>query len=256
MKAKEIINGIVSLVFLTTITVSLGVTSSFGQTDSSKEQSKNGYEDLSKYAVTDYNVPEAENAQEAEKRKLKNQRYDKEYFVSKNPHPETGGVSRGASRSEEIAPPPIIPVAESNLVVVGKVVNVTAHLSNDKSGIYSEFIIRVEQILKNDTSKKVIQGESVSADRAGGFVRYPNGQKVLYRYSERNLPQVGSEYVFFLVSDKQSPNYEILTLYELKESKVIPLDSGRSFNDFKDASKQNFIEAIRNKMAQSSQPSD
>jgi hypothetical protein len=80
----------------------------------------------------------------------------------------------------------------------------------------------------------------------GGFVLYPNGQKLIYELSDKALPLPGNRYVFFLTSDKQSPNYAILSLYELKSDGVVRLDYGRNFDEFKDASRRTFIDAIRN----------
>ena len=60
-----------------------------------------------------------------------------------------------------------------------------------------------------------------------------------------DLPWVGAEYVFFLTIKGQSPNYEILICYELKEKSIIPLDRGRNFDEFKEMRKQNFLEEIR-----------
>lgn len=102
--------------------------------------------------------------------------------------------------------------------------------------------------------KNVALGESITADREGGFVRYPNGQKIIYEVSNRFLPLVWNEYVFFLTSDKQSPNYAILSLYELKGDNIIRLNYGRNFDEFKNATKATFIEAIRKKISQLSRP--
>jgi len=221
MKSNRIIWGLVTLIVLTTIAVSLGTMSSHSQQDTSKKQDNkqdnNGSEDLSKYAIADYDAPEPDNAIEREKRILKNKRYDNQIFVVKNPHPETDGVDL----IDEIPRPPVIPTAESNLVIIGEIINVNAFLSNDKKGIYSEFAVRIGEILKEEGSNKVASGDSITVDRAGGFVRYPNGQKVLYSISQQDLPRVGSRYVLFLKTDKQSPNYEIVTGYELKEDKVV-----------------------------------
>jgi hypothetical protein len=233
---------------LLTIAVSIGTISSHSQKDTSKINDDGVTDDLSKYAVVDYDAPESANAVERKERKLKNSRYDKQDWVLKNPHPDDGGVGR----YDEAEPPPIIPADESDLVIVGKIIDVSAHLSNDRQGVYSEFVIQADKILKNDISKEVEQGKLVTADRAGGFVRYPNGQKVIYRNSERGLPYVGNEYVFFLTKDKISPNYQILTLYELKDAEIIQLDYGRNFEDFKKSNKQDFIESVRNKILESS----
>jgi len=255
MKRNRVMWGLVSLVVLTTLTIS------FGRLDSrSKEKYKNqphptstpdkgGFEDLSKYAIAEYNAPEPENAQERDKRRLVSQRYDKQDWVRINLHPDTGGVGR--YDEDEKPPPEIIPNAESDLIFIGRIVDVKAYLSNDKEGVYSEFTIRAEQILKNDASKKVEQGGTITTDRAGGFVSYPNGQKVLYRHNELGLPFVGNEYLMFLTNDKKSPNYSILTLYELKDGAVIQLDSKRRFDDFKNISRLRFLDVVKNKIVES-----
>jgi hypothetical protein len=244
MKSNRIIWGLVSLVVLITIVISIGTMPSHSQQETSKIQDNKSNDPLTKYAFTDYDAPETGNSVVREKRRLKNSRYDNQDWVSKNPHPDTSGVGR----HDETPPPPLFPAEESFLVVVGKVVSVSAHLSNDKSGIYSEFKIQPEEILKGEGSKNIQPGEFITADRAGGGVRYPNGQKVVYEHSERDLLFVGNEYVFFLKCDEKSPNYEIITGYELKEGTVKPLNTGHRFDDFKGLGKQKFIEIVRNKI--------
>lgn len=252
MKSNRIIWGLVSLVVLTTLAISLGTMSGHSQQDASKEQDDKGYDHLSKFAFTDYDAPESGNAKEREERKLKNSRYDNQDWVLKNPHPKDGGVGR--YDDDGTPPPPLFPADESDLVVVGKITNARAHLSNDKLGVYTEFTIRVEQVLKADASKKIEPGDFVTADRAGGGVRYPNGQKVVYEHSEHGLLFAGDEYLLFLTSGGNNPNYKILQAYEMKESKVKQLDTGRRFDEFKEMGKQKFIEAVRNKIQSRRQP--
>lgn len=251
MKSNRIMWGIVSLVVLMTIAVTVGTMDSRSEGKSTAQSQPTpppdnaGYEDLSKYVIAEYDAPLPENAVKREKRKAKNQRYDGQYWVVKNPHPDDGGVGRVT----EIPPPRAIPTDESALVIIGEVVNASAHLSNDKSGVYTEFDFCVKELIKEDASNKAAQqGGCITADRAGGFVRYPNGQKVLYRNSGQDLPRVGSEYVLFLTNSEMSPNYEILTGYELKENTVSPLDREIPFDSFKDMNRLNFIRAIRDKV--------
>lgn len=248
MNTNRIMWGFVSLIVLLTIAISFGTMHSFSQQDKSKINDDGITEDLSKYAVVDYDAPESTDLTMRKERKLKNKRYDNQDWVLKNPHPDDGGVGR----YDELTPPPLIPVDESNLVIVGEITAVSAHLSNDKQGVYSEFTIQINKILKNENSSEVEQGKSVIADRMGGFVRYPNGQKVIYRNSERDLPKVGNEYVFFLTKDKTSPNYEILTLYELKITGIVQLDYVGSFKDLKLMNRENFIDSVRSKISDSS----
>jgi hypothetical protein len=250
MKSNKIW-GSVLIIVLTTIAVSLGTIGSHSQQDTSKKQdNKEVREDWSKYLVVDYDAPEPANLEEREKRKLKNKRYDNQHWVVKNTRPDIVRVGL----VDEVPPPPMIPAVESDFIIVGEIIDANAHLSNDKRGVYSEYTVQVSEILKEDGLNKVKLGHSVTVDREGGFVRYPNGQKLLYRHSDKDLPQIGSRYVLFLINAERSPNYRILTGYELKESNVIPLDTAIASENFTGISELNFIKVIRNRILESLQP--
>jgi len=254
MKSNRIMWVLVLLAVLTTLVITSGAFDSRRQVKAGEQPQPTpetgGFRDMTKYAVVDYNQPLPTNKAELEKRKLANKRYDGQDWVSGTPHPDTGGVGR----YDETTPPEIIPANESSLIIVGEVIEVNAHMSNDKLGIYSEFAIQVKEILKNDAAKNVEQGGVVFADRAGGFVRYPNGQRIIYESAQRPLPFISDEYVLFLTSDDESPNYAILIIYELKGNRIIQLDEGRRFDEFKNATRSTFIDAIRRKISKSTQP--
>ncbi len=247
MKSNRVIWGLVSLVVLVTIAVSFGTMSSHSQQDTSKKQDNKqdntGFRDLSKYAVADYDAPEPDNAIEREERFLKNKRYDKQLLVSKKPHPET--IRREVSDAEPI--PPAIPSAESSVVIVGEIVSSKAFVSNDKTGIYSEYSVRVDTILKGNKQKSLKTGATITMDRTGGYVQYPNGQRVLYLNDWQDLPELNGRYVFFLNDDNdQNPNYRILTGYQLKDGKVSALDHHSRFYEFNRMSEADFINRVLN----------
>lgn len=251
MKSSGIMCGLVSVVVLTALTVSIGPLGSRSQEkpegqDSPTPTPESPYIDLSKYAVADFDATLPANVVEREQRKLKSRRYDNWEWVLKNPHPETARVGL----YQESIPEPLVPAVESDLIVTGNVTAVTAHLSNDMGGVYSEFTIKIDQKLKGDSFIDIEPESSITIDRAGGYVRYPNGQMVLYTIAGKQLPTVGCYYVFFLRNDKKSKNFEILNVYELQESHVIPLDSGRSAEEIKGMKKLDFINVIRNKLSQ------
>ena len=147
---------------------------------------------------------------------------------------------------------PTLPVEESDLVVTGLAVGVTAHLSNDKTGIYSEYTIRVEQVLKNGLSRNLTSASTITIDRAGGAVLYPDGHRLAYFIAERKLPVVGAMYALFLRDDKRSKNLEVVTLYELKANNIVPLDSGVSFEDVKTMTKASFMKTLQEKLVKPS----
>ncbi|MFY9572875.1 MAG: hypothetical protein WAV20_15850 [Blastocatellia bacterium] len=62
---------------------------------------------------------------------------------------------------------PAIPVAQSDVVVVGEVVANEAHLSNDKTGVYSEFSITVDEVLKTHLESPLKEGDVTIGEREG-----------------------------------------------------------------------------------------
>lgn len=118
---------------------------------------------------------------------------------------------------------PALPVAESELVVVGTIGTGQAQVSENKKNVFSEFTLIVEEVLKSKDSG-VVQGSVLTVDRIGGHVKYPNGQKVLYRVLGMNMPQTGSRYLLFLTSKHNKADLFILTGYELTEDGAAPLD--------------------------------
>ena len=217
MKSNRVMWGLVSLVVLITIAVSFGTMSSYSQQDTLEKQRDEDIQDLSKYPIAEYDAPASKNAAEREERALKNKRYDRQLLVRKKPHPETGKTV--ASDAEPV--PPAIPLAESSLIIIGEVVNSKASLSNDKSGVYSEYLVRVENILKSDKKKSIRTGATITMDRTGGYVQYPSGQKVLYQNDWQDLPELNGRYMFFL-NDDNNQN-------ELQTSHWIPAEKRQSY---------------------------
>jgi hypothetical protein len=125
---------------------------------------------------------------------------------------------------------PALPIEESQIIVIAKVVDAQAHLSSQKKSVYSEFKIEVEKVYKNSTQQKIEDGKYIRAERDGGIVRYPSGIKVWSIVSGQRMPKVGSRYVFFLTHGFTSHAYQkqdsyLLTGYELKDGRVLPLDN-------------------------------
>lgn len=114
------------------------------------------------------------------------------------------------------------PLGGSAIIAVGAVVDAQAYLSDDKTGVYSEFSIRIEEVLKNDGLAPTFPGSLVVAEREGGRVRFPSGRIILYGNREEGMPRQGGRYVFFLSRDEK--RYSILTAYELRSGRVYPLD--------------------------------
>ena len=120
---------------------------------------------------------------------------------------------------------PALPVEQSNAVILGKVTERRAVLTDDKLGIYSEFSISVSEIFKDDLSLFFI-GQVITAFRPGGAVRFPSGRIQQYTVSRQGYPQQDKVYVLFLKRDEEG-DYSIQTGYEVNGKVVQPLDGKR-----------------------------
>lgn len=239
-KSNRIIRGFVSLVVLTTIAITFGSISSYSQRETSKEQNQNTLEDLSNIPVVDYNALNLTNTAESEERRIKNKRYDESLYVFKNPNPL---YNYSIASHAEISS--IIPYAEIKLIIIGKTMTANAFLSNEKKGVYSEFSVNIETILKKDDQRDLKTGETITMDRAGGIVRYPAGNKMLYMNGWQRMPKVNQRYLLFLdKDDEQNPNYKLITGYTLENGKVTSLDQSNIFGKYDGMSEKEFINLI------------
>lgn len=186
----------------------------------------------------------AKNAAKKEKQK----RHNNFKLVARNPQPwqtETLVIPEGNFNF------PALPVSTSELIVVGRVTEENAHLSENKLSVYCEFLLMLSSVLKTP-SKEIIENSSLTIERPGGNVKYPNGQTILFHILGWNMPKMGSEYLFFLNS-KNKIDWEIVTAYELTENGVLPLDDSSQFEALKGKSSKEILKQVRTLMAE--QPS-
>jgi len=154
------------------------------------------------------------------KRKEKQKRYDDGNLVGSHVEP---GTDEAALTLEPHFTFPALPVAESEIVVVGTIGTAQALLSENKTNVFSEFTLAVEDVLKSKT-QGVAHGSVLTINRVGGHVKYPNGQRVLFRITGLNMPQTGGRYLLFLTSTHNKEDIAILTGYQLTPNGAIPLD--------------------------------
>src|SRR5919206_2943768 len=121
---------------------------------------------------------------------------------------------------------PPLPVEESNAIILGRVTDRCAVLTDDKLGIYSEFSIKISEIFKDDLGGFFID-QVITASRPGGAVRFPSGKIQKYTVSRLGYPQQDKVYVLFLKRDEVG-DYSIFTGYEVNGSVVQPLDGQRN----------------------------
>jgi hypothetical protein len=176
------------------------------------------------------------------KRKAKQKRYDDGNFVYSNVEP---GVAEAALTLEPHFTFPALPVAESEIVVVGTIETGQAYLSEGKKNVFSEFTLTVEDVLKSKV-QGVAQGSVLTIDRIGGHVKYPNGHRVLYRITGLNMPQVGGRYLLFLTLKHNNEDISILTAYRLTPNGALPLDDLDQVASLTGVTEIDILQKVRN----------
>ena len=199
------------------------------------------------FPIANYDEPDLTDPKKNEARKKKKIRHNNFSMVAKNPPDWQAEL---LFIDEGLALTPALPLARSGSVVVGEVKAAEAHVSENKENVYSEFTVLISKVLKT-TNSSIFEGAEITIDRIGGFVKYPNGQTVLYRLSGKNTPVVGEKYIFFLTS----PNNQdliIVTAYKLGANGVIPLDDSPQFEKFRGMPEDLFLQKLHDSLSESS----
>jgi hypothetical protein len=118
---------------------------------------------------------------------------------------------------------PALPVQTSDAILVGDITSAAAHLSDDKTSIYSESTVIAYDVLSDKTGG-IFQGSTLIAERSGGAVRFRSGKILIRGLLGKPLPKVNARYLFFLKYQLDGNSFLILTAYELRGGHVVPLD--------------------------------
>ena len=197
--------------------------------------------DKTKWPVVAYDAPGSADAKLRSIRESRGKRYDKSMF---RVHPLDPSDTTYLTHSDTDLLPPL-PVTQSNAILISEVLDAKAYLSDDKTGVYSEFTVRVEEVLKSDGEPSVAQGDSIAVQRQGGRVQFSSGQIHMYFVSKENMPEVGQRYIFFLKGIEAEQAFRLLTGYVLIDGKVFPLDEHKQFETHKGADLATFINEIK-----------
>jgi hypothetical protein len=198
----------------------------------------------SNYPTVDYEERESSDPRLREVQRARKQRHNHRPIVAKEPSPKDVEV---ASFYEGQFDFPALPFEKSDLVALVSVLRAEAHMSEDKSSVYSEFDVRVLEIFK-PLESKLSAGQDLTIERDGGIVKYPNGQQIRYRITNAGMPKAGGRYVMFLNRIPDSDVYRILTGYELDLKGVHPLDFSPQFETYKNFEENAFLKALRNSL--------
>ena len=231
---------VVTALALAAIILTLPSRSNIAATSQQQESSNQKQDTQDEMPIAVFSVPEPVDSTEQVLRKARNSRYDSSYTTRFDQvRSDTVEISRISHFWINM---PAFPTAQSNAVVLGEVIDSHGYVSNDKTGAYSEFTIRIEKALKDDGR---LSSGVLIAEREGADVKLPDGRILRYRIADQGMPRVGSRYVLFLKYETQGNDYHILTGYRLYNGRVFPLDDsiGR-FAAYKDSDEIIFMSAV------------
>lgn len=156
---------------------------------------------------------------------------------------------------------PALPVAQSDAVVLGEVADRRARLTEDRTGVFSEFSVRLDAVFK-DAQGLPAPGGVVQVTRPGGAVRFASGKVQRYTFSKLGYPRQGGSYVLFLKRDEQG-DFSVLTGYELRGGKVVPLDGDAlqtngdlQFGVYRGARRDSFLAGLKEAVRPASRERD
>jgi hypothetical protein len=123
---------------------------------------------------------------------------------------------------------PVIPVRESAVTVIGKVVRMQPYLSADHSRIYTELTIQPEEIVKSDVCQ--VAAPTLVIDRIGGAFKTRSGQIVRDDIMIDGLGRthVGGRYVLFAKRTRRGNDIMLVRGYELRDGRVFKLNDDGS----------------------------
>lgn len=192
---------------------------------------------------------QVELAPDQDRRQLREGRYKDTYSEIKDPTdtnptgPTKETIYVISDYAQKIDP---LPVSPSAAVVIGTILSGKAFVSKDRTYVYSDFQVRVDQVLKQDPTANLVVGGRMVASRGGGTIHFPSGHIRSYINHGEGMPAIGSQYLFFLVKPNISePEYEVIIggAYELRNGRVHPLDD---FNmEFDNASEPELLSKVR-----------
>jgi hypothetical protein len=191
--------------------------------------------------VGEFEAP-PQSPQDAERRQIREKRYTSAHLSKKVADP--GFLVDGKSETSEVRfidyvavavgkplDPSGMPASISTAIVVGTIISGKCFVTKDHTYVYTDYDVRVDQILKQDPGANLSVGIDLVAAREGGAVHFPSGHITNFLTVGHGLPEIGSQYILFLSRSFPSlPEYDIIfdAGYEIKNGRVYALDDVNS----------------------------
>jgi hypothetical protein len=162
---------------------------------------------------------------------------------------EMPGIAETMETDTFVEMQPVLPAARSDAVVIATVTSAQAYVSSDKSAVFSEFKVVVNEILKYPFVTSLAVGDTLTAVREGGRVKFPSGRIQTYSMSGQGTLQIDKKYVLFLKYGSDSQDFLVLTGYRLESGLVTPVEKDTRYFFYKDAEEKKFLDLVRDLIA-------
>lgn len=151
---------------------------------------------------------------------------------------ETVGIDIVDTYGDQAFPP-------EQLAIVGSVIDANSYLSVTRDFVYSDFNVKVEEVLRQDKGDTVRAGDTLTTWRRGGAIRFGSGHVMDFVTSGKGFPITGERYVFFLWGrwPDMHGRYEISTAYQLTGGVAQGLD--RAFSGYDNVPEEQFPETVK-----------
>jgi hypothetical protein len=187
-------------------------------------------------------APEEDNPQKRAARESKNRQYNYVHGEDLNEQREGevyGRVTEGPGFAA-------IPVSDSELIIIGRIAKAQPYLSENRTTIYSEFSVSIEDVFKNETGKLIGPGSFVTADREGGAILMPDGRALRYIVNGiGGLPKQGGKYVLFIKKKSLNDDFTIITGYKVQTDGITPLEELNDRLPYTSMTESEFINEVK-----------
>lgn len=147
---------------------------------------------------------------------------------------------------------------EKDTVLVGDVINAQAYFTRNKKHVYTEYTVRVNQILKKGEAILLEVGMEIVTERWGGGVQFSSGEIRRYGVRKLGMPEVGQRYLFILEGHQKEKDFYIWTAFKLSGGQISPIDKLESrllpLAGYKGSDESKFLTKVRKAIAESSKP--
>ena len=177
------------------------------------------------------------------------QRFSGFYSAIEDPGLSPNGDTHGYYYSfiDYATPFGIPPVADSSAIVSGTVISATTSWTPDKTGVYSEFTVKVDAVQKDDSKGQLAPGSTIIVSRLGGSITFPSGYTRDYLVAGQGFPYVNRQYVMFLwrPTSLNQTDYSLITLYELSSGRTFQVDKGAVLSKYENSPKATLLNDIK-----------